>query len=166
MHSSSSFTAEILVILGPGPRCSEAVRFSTLTTKLFFLSLLGCSPPSFCSQAWRRQTTLATEAWDPPVTSLSSIMLCPPCRAPSYAPCECWARTADEEWRLPIACIGSYFPLHTPLAALTRLLSSSVSVLLLSLDWRKDDPKSYFWELSPIRNGAQTKRNMVFIFIF
>lgn len=92
------------------PRCSEAVQFSTLTTKLFFLSLLRCSPPSSCSQAWKRVHPYP-KAWEPPVLSLSIIILFLLFRFASYAPCECWARTAEEKWRLSTAYIGWFFPL-------------------------------------------------------
>lgn len=52
MHSSSSVTASS-VGLSLGPKCSEAVVLSTLTTKMFVLSLLCCSPPSSCSEGGR-----------------------------------------------------------------------------------------------------------------
>lgn len=84
---------------------------------------------------------------------VSNIMLFSLFRSPSYAPCECWARTAEEKWRLSTAYIGwFFFPCTLLWLPLTRLLSAFGSdPVLLSLDWRKDDPESlYFWVLSPL----------------
>lgn len=192
---------QTLVGLRPGLRCSEAVQFSTLTTKLFFLSFLCCSQPSSCSQAWRRHFTLAPRGLGPTSTVSFQYYALPPLQ--SYFLCTLWVLSTNSRRGMDIVhCI--YKLLLSPTHSSGCLWPDRFLALFLSLFcclWigERTTPNLLFLRvvadplnlraneivagklyhliiLCPsqvqltafleVRNGAQMKRNMFFIFIF
>lgn len=129
------------------PRCSEAVQFSTLTTKLFFLSLLHCSPPSSCSQA-RKRVHPYPQGLGPTSTVSFHYYTLPPLQT-SFL-CILWVLSTNSRREMEtVHCIYWLFvsPCTHLCLPLTRLLSAfSSDPVLLSLGWRKDDPESLISE--------------------
>lgn len=127
------------------PRCSEAMQFST--TKLFFLSLLRCSPPSSCSQAWKRVHPYP-QGLRPTSTVSFHYYTFPPLQISFLR--TLWVLSTNSRREMEtVHCI--YWMIFSPCTLLwlplPRLLSAFGSdPILLSLDWRKDDPESVLFE--------------------
>lgn len=129
------------------PRCSEAVQFSTLTTKLFFLFLLHCSPPSSCFQAWKRVHP-CPQGLGPTSTVSFQGYAFPPLQISFLHTLWVLSTNCRREMET-VHCIYwlVFFPCTLLWLPLTRLLSAFGSdPILLSLDWRKDDPESLISE--------------------